>query len=79
MRRSGLPNRSYVRFNRSDHPDQRMNDVLIWFCRVKSSWLDYVNPRPPGLTPKDHLETYRQQLELARILDPVKINAHSGA
>ncbi|KAF1344371.1 xylose isomerase TIM barrel [Delphinella strobiligena] len=46
---------------------------------VKSSWLDYVNPRPPGLTPKDHLETYRQQLELARILDPVKINAHSGA
>lgn len=46
---------------------------------VKSSWLDYVNPRPPGLTPKDHLKTYRQQLELARKLDPLKINAHSGA
>ncbi|TQN66827.1 hypothetical protein CSHISOI_08612, partial [Colletotrichum shisoi] len=35
--------------------------------------------RPPGLTPKDHLDFYRKSLERAQILKPVKVNDQSGS
>ncbi|WYZ44633.1 hypothetical protein EsH8_VII_001069 [Colletotrichum jinshuiense] len=35
--------------------------------------------QPPGLTPNDHLDFYRKQLERAKILKPVKVNAQSGS
>ncbi|KAE8152252.1 hypothetical protein BDV25DRAFT_128146 [Aspergillus avenaceus] len=45
---------------------------------VHSEWPCYAGPKPVGLTPKDHLKNYRAQLEIAKTLRPVKINAHSG-
>ncbi|KAB8233576.1 hypothetical protein BDV23DRAFT_174494 [Aspergillus alliaceus] len=45
---------------------------------VHSKWPCYVGPKPVGLTPKDHLESYRTQLKIAKSLRPFKINAHSG-
>ncbi|KAI0474423.1 hypothetical protein F4859DRAFT_483198 [Xylaria cf. heliscus] len=44
-----------------------------------SQWPKYVGPRPVGATAKDHLKSYREQLELAQILRPFKINVHSGS
>ncbi|OLN81506.1 hypothetical protein CCHL11_10303 [Colletotrichum chlorophyti] len=48
-------------------------------AQIMSSWQGYEGPRPPRLTPKDHLEFYRKQLERAQVLKPVKINAQSGS
>ncbi|TDZ32969.1 hypothetical protein C8035_v006123 [Colletotrichum spinosum] len=50
-----------------------------FIAQIMSSWSGYVGPRPPGLTPKDHLDFYRKQLERAVILKPVKVNAQSGS
>ncbi|GKT74129.1 xylose isomerase TIM barrel [Colletotrichum tofieldiae] len=44
-----------------------------------SSWQGYLGPRPPGLTPNDHLDFYRKSLERAQILKPLKVNAQSGS
>ncbi|CRG83600.1 hypothetical protein PISL3812_00954 [Talaromyces islandicus] len=46
---------------------------------IFSSWPSYVGPRPRGLTPDVHLQFFRKQLQLASILDPVVVNAQSGA
>ncbi|KAI0442410.1 hypothetical protein F4803DRAFT_519407 [Xylaria telfairii] len=46
---------------------------------VHSHWPKYIGPRPLGVTAKDCLRSYREQLELAQILRPFKINAHSGS
>ncbi|KAJ5161591.1 hypothetical protein N7492_006983 [Penicillium capsulatum] len=45
---------------------------------VHSKWPQYVGPKPLGLTPKVHLDGYRTQLEIAKALKPVLVNAHSG-
>ncbi|KZL79046.1 xylose isomerase tim barrel [Colletotrichum incanum] len=47
-------------------------------AQIMSSWQGYLGPRPPGLTPNDHLDFYRKSLERAQILKPVKVNAQSG-
>ncbi|KAF0318588.1 hypothetical protein GQ607_014139 [Colletotrichum asianum] len=52
---------------------------LQFIAQIMSSWPGYEGPRPPGLTPKDHLDFYRKQLERAKILKPVKVNAQSGS
>ncbi|RAL00060.1 sugar phosphate isomerase/epimerase family protein [Aspergillus ibericus CBS 121593] len=44
-----------------------------------SSWPQYVGPRPRGLTPDRHVDFFRDQLRLAKILKPTLINAQSGA
>ncbi|KAL2783496.1 xylose isomerase-like protein [Aspergillus keveii] len=44
-----------------------------------SSWPKYIGPRPAGLTPEYHAEFFREQLKLASILKPVRVNAQSGA
>ncbi|QKX57766.1 uncharacterized protein TRUGW13939_04886 [Talaromyces rugulosus] len=46
---------------------------------IFSSWPGYVGPRPRGLSPDIHLQFFRKQLQLAWILNPVVINAQSGA
>ncbi|KAJ3459847.1 hypothetical protein MRS44_015920 [Fusarium solani] len=46
---------------------------------VFSAWHRYRGPRPRNLTPDVHLEGYREELRRAQVLDPVKINAQSGA
>ncbi|KAI9932353.1 hypothetical protein ASPWEDRAFT_182832 [Aspergillus wentii DTO 134E9] len=45
---------------------------------IHTQWPSYAGPKPPGLTPQDHLNGYRAQLQAAKALRPVKINAHSG-
>ncbi|KAF9872552.1 hypothetical protein CkaCkLH20_10049 [Colletotrichum karsti] len=52
---------------------------LQLIAQIMSSWPGYEGPRPPGLTPKDHLDFYRKQLERAQVLNPVKVNAQSGS
>ncbi|WAO96847.1 Hypothetical protein NCS54_01453600 [Fusarium falciforme] len=47
--------------------------------RIFSAWHRYRGPRPRNLTPDIHLEGYREELRRAQVLDPVKINAQSGA
>nr|XP_019011452.1 uncharacterized protein I206_03552 [Kwoniella pini CBS 10737]OCF50233.1 hypothetical protein I206_03552 [Kwoniella pini CBS 10737] len=37
-----------------------------------------MGPRPPGLTVEDHIQTYKENLEAAKIFDPVVINVQSG-
>ncbi|KAL3449942.1 xylose isomerase-like protein [Aspergillus insuetus] len=44
-----------------------------------SSWPKYIGPRPPGLTPEYHAQFFREQLKIASILKPVRVNAQSGA
>ncbi|KAF4947090.1 hypothetical protein FGADI_10720 [Fusarium gaditjirri] len=46
---------------------------------IHTAWAGYVGGRPRDLTPDVHLDIYRQNLEHAKILKPVKINAQSGA
>ncbi|KAJ5721231.1 uncharacterized protein N7483_009165 [Penicillium malachiteum] len=43
-----------------------------------SSWVDYAGPRPVGLTASDHLQNYRDVLQLAEPLRPVSFNFQSG-
>ncbi|KAJ6007857.1 hypothetical protein N7540_011833 [Penicillium herquei] len=43
-----------------------------------SSWVDYAGPRPVGLTANDHLQNYRDMLQLAEPLRPVSFNFQSG-
>ncbi|CAG7563104.1 unnamed protein product [Fusarium equiseti] len=45
---------------------------------IHTAWAGYVGARPKDLTPDVHLDIYRQNLERAKILKPVKINAQSG-
>ncbi|GJC90335.1 hypothetical protein ColLi_13173 [Colletotrichum liriopes] len=53
--------------------------IIVDFSRIMSSWQGYLGPRPPGLTPNDHLDFYRKSLERAQILKPLKVNAQSGS
>ncbi|KAF4957334.1 hypothetical protein FSARC_11333 [Fusarium sarcochroum] len=46
---------------------------------IFSAWHRYRGPRPRGLTPDVHLEGYWEELRRAQLLNPVKINAQSGA
>ncbi|KAM0541950.1 hypothetical protein ACHAPJ_013012 [Fusarium lateritium] len=41
--------------------------------------ITYRGPRQRGLTPDVHLDGYREELRRAEVLNPVKINAQSGA
>lgn len=45
---------------------------------IHTRWPSYIGPKPVGLTPQDHLQGYKEQLEIAKILKPFKVNAHSG-
>ncbi|KAJ4026838.1 hypothetical protein NW752_001795 [Fusarium irregulare] len=45
---------------------------------IHTAWAGYVGARPKDLTPDIHLDIYRQNLERAKILAPVKMNAQSG-
>ena len=45
---------------------------------VHTRWPSYLGPKPVGLTPQDHLQGYKEQLEVAKVLKPYKVNAHSG-
>ncbi|KLO92913.1 Uncharacterized protein LW93_4068 [Fusarium fujikuroi] len=45
---------------------------------LHTAWAGYVGGRPRDLTPDVHLDIYRGNLERAKILKPVKINAQSG-
>ncbi|VUC36254.1 unnamed protein product [Clonostachys rosea] len=47
--------------------------------QVVSHWPHAAGPRPVGLQPQQHVEYYRKQLEKAKELRPLKINAQSGA
>ncbi|CAH0053732.1 unnamed protein product [Clonostachys solani] len=47
--------------------------------QVVSHWPHAAGPRPVGLQPQQHAEYYRRQLEKAKELRPLKINAQSGA
>ncbi|KAJ4128209.1 hypothetical protein NW768_008496 [Fusarium equiseti] len=58
---------------------QILNDVgLEATVLIHTAWAGYVGARPKDLTPDIHLDIYRQNLERAKILTPVKINAQSG-
>ncbi|KAF2009230.1 hypothetical protein BU24DRAFT_468211 [Aaosphaeria arxii CBS 175.79] len=46
---------------------------------IFSSWPRYTGPRPTGLIPTLHLKRYREQLIRAAVLNPIMINAQSGA
>ncbi|KAF5722634.1 hypothetical protein FMUND_2637 [Fusarium mundagurra] len=48
------------------------------YGRLHTAWAGYVGGRPRDLTPDAHLDIYRDNLERAKILKPVKINAQSG-
>ncbi|KAJ5930840.1 hypothetical protein N7466_006333 [Penicillium verhagenii] len=43
-----------------------------------SSWIDYLGPRPVGLKARDHLQNYREAIQLAEPLRPVSFNFQSG-
>ncbi|KAL4731116.1 hypothetical protein ACLX1H_000076 [Fusarium chlamydosporum] len=45
---------------------------------IHTAWPGYVGARPRDLTPDIHLDIYHQNLERAKILRPVKVNAQSG-
>ncbi|WZH45848.1 uncharacterized protein QYS62_006916 [Fusarium acuminatum] len=45
---------------------------------IHTAWAGYVGGRPTDLTPDVHLDIYRGELERAKILKPVRINAQSG-
>ncbi|KAJ5128574.1 hypothetical protein N7448_002291 [Penicillium atrosanguineum] len=45
---------------------------------VHSSWFQYLGPRPVGLTAENHLQNYRELLQLIEPLKPVNINFQSG-
>ncbi|VUC20279.1 unnamed protein product [Clonostachys rosea] len=46
---------------------------------MHTAWPAHIGARPKGLTPAIHLEVYRENLELACMLRPVRINVQSGA
>jgi len=51
---------------------------LEYICGVYSSWVDYEG-KWEDKTIADHLDHFRKQLILAKELDPIGINAHSGS
>ncbi|POR33482.1 Uncharacterized protein TPAR_06321 [Tolypocladium paradoxum] len=53
-------------------------EIIVLYVDKFYGWPDYEGPKPVGRTVEHHLEHYRKQLEIAKVLRPVKINAHSG-
>lgn len=59
----------------------KSTELIDFFSRlfsVHTRWPSYQGPKPVGLTPQDHLQGYKEQLEIAKALKPYKANAHSG-
>ena len=52
---------------------------LIIMPRSFSAWPNYEGPKPAGLGPQQHLAVYKELLQKAAALDPVKCNVQSGA
>jgi hypothetical protein len=51
---------------------------MLTLNRIHTAWAGYVGGRPKDLTPDVHLDIYRAELERAKILKPVRVNAQSG-